>query len=277
MPAQTKIIKRGQGHSYELDGRPVQGVTTILDNSVPKPALVGWAARTVAEYVVERLTINEGVVTADTLISDLRAYNDTRKWPEKLGVGLPRIGLAKVLGTVQYAERDAAKNRGTEVHRLAELLAAGKEIDVPEELEGHVNSYLRFLEEWDPTDALLERVVVNRRWGYMGKFDMIATLPELGRTLVDIKTSRSGPYPETALQLAGYRYAETILDPDGEAEEAMPPVEACAVLWVRSDGYDLYRFGADESVYRIFLYCKQVAEWLGGPAAAVKSDALRLA
>lgn len=273
---QTRMIVRGNGHSYLLDGEKVPGVTTILDNGIPKPALVGWAARTVAEYVVDRLAIVDGKVVADELVANLRAYNETRKWPEKLGEGLARVGLTKVLATVQYADRDAAANKGTEVHKIAQQLAEGQEVEVPDVLAGHVKSYLRFLEEWQPTDAIVEGVVVNRRWRYMGKFDMIATLPDpLGRTLLDLKTSRTGVYAETALQLAGYRYGETLLD--GDREVPMPPVDSCAAVWIRADGYDVYRLAADEAAYRIFLYAKQVAAWLDrdtGGAATVKSDAL---
>lgn len=270
----TRIIERGNGHSYVLDGQKVPGVTTILSNGIPKPALVGWAARTVAEYTIERLALVDGKVVADNLIDDLKVFNDSRKYPERLSGDFPRLGLAKLLGQVQYAERDAAGNRGTAVHDLAERLAHGEEVTVPEELSGHVAAYVRFLEEWQPTDAVLERVVVNRRWRYMGKFDMVCTLPELGRTLVDIKTSRSGPFEEVALQLAGYRYCEAMLEPDG-TEVPMPEVESCAVVWVRADGYDVFRFQAGEAEHRIFLYAKQVGDWMGSARDnGVKSEAL---
>lgn len=272
---ETRIVQRGNGHSYLLDGEKVPGVTTIINNGIPKPALVGWAARTVAEYVVDRLVLTDDGVSAEELVTALRAYNETRKWPEKLGDGIPRVGLTKVLSSVQYAERDAAANRGTEVHTLAERLARGEEVDVPEPLEGHVNAYLKFLDEWRPTNALLEGVVVNRRWKYMGKFDMIADFPVLGRGLVDLKTSRSGPFAEVALQLAGYRFAESMID--GETEIPMPQVDWCGVVWVRADGYDVYRFEADEAVHRVFLYAMQVGQWLdrdNGGSAKVKSEAL---
>ena len=48
----TRIITRGRGHSYELDGEKVPGVTTILSKGVPKPALVDWAARMAADYAI---------------------------------------------------------------------------------------------------------------------------------------------------------------------------------------------------------------------------------
>lgn len=274
----TRINNHGRGHSYHLDGDKVRGVTTVINDGVPKPALVGWAARTVAEYVIDRLNKDGDTITANGLITDLQAFNETRKWKEKLGAdGFSRIGLAKLLGQVQYAERDAAGNRGTEVHTLAERLARGEEIEVPEPLTGHVDSYMRFLDEWQPTDALLERVVINRRWRYMGRLDAIYTLPGLGRTLVDLKTSRSGPYGDAALQLAGYRFAETMLTEDGQGEEPMPEVDNCAIVWIRADGYDVFRFEVDDLAFRTFLYAKQIAEWTDGddgPITRAKSEAL---
>lgn len=261
----TRIVNHGNGHGYYLDGEKVPGVTTVLNNGIPKPALVGWAGRTVAEFVVERLDLRGEQVIADEVISAIRDFNATSKWPKKLegsGGRLSRGTLAEVLGRVMYADRDAAANRGTEVHKLAERLAAGETIEVPPELKGHVESYLRFLEEWDPTDALLERVVFNRKWRYGGRLDSIMTLPGLGRVLVDLKTSRSEPYPEVALQLAGYRFAEFMLDDDGVTEVPMPEVDSCAVLWVRADGYDLIPFTVDALAHRVFLYAKQVGEWL---------------
>lgn len=279
----TRIVKSGSGHSYFLDGEKVRGVTTVIGDGVPKPALVGWAARTVAEYVVDRLgtlrgeTADADHVIADELVEDLRRFNETSRYPEKWNVGsLNRGVLSKVLARVQYAERDAAANRGTEVHKLAERLAGGEEVEVPDELAGHVDSYVRFLDEWSPSDAILETVVLNRKWRYMGRLDLIADLPVLGRTLLDVKTSRSGPFAEVSLQLAAYRHAEAMLGPD-DAEVPMPAVDSCAVVWVRADGYDLIPFKAGPDEFRIFLYAMQVGAWLdrdNGGSSTVKGKAL---
>ena len=54
------------------------------------------------------------------------------------------------------------------------------------------------------------------------------------RWLLDLKTSRSGVYGETALQLAGYRFAEVYVD-SGGVEQPMPEVDRCAVVWVRAE------------------------------------------
>lgn len=284
----TRIQRHGNGHSYYLDGEKVPGVTTILGNGIPKPGLIGWAANTVADFVANNLATARGSdgrtrIIADDLVREALAWNATRgRLAEKVGTeALPRLGLAKILASIRYKDLDEAANRGTEVHGLAAELARGREIAVPEELRGHVSSYVRFLEEWDPTEALVERVVVNRRWRYMGKFDLLARFPEYGRGLLDIKTSRSGVFAETGLQLAGYGFAETMLDGVDGAGQAievpMPAVDWYGVVWVRADGYDVYRFDVTEKTHRTFLYAKAVGEWLDwkeGPASTIKSDSL---
>lgn len=277
----TRIQKSGSGHRYYLDGEPCPGVTTILGNGWPKPALVGWAANTTAEFVVNRLTTAQGAtgvrIVADELVEDLRRVNAASKYPQRLGNDhLPRVGLTKILAGVRYEDRDTAANRGTAVHNLAETLARGEPAEVPEELAGHVDAYLAFLRDWEPENALLEVVGVNRRWRYMGKMDMIAEFPgkvwssgpwtgrPVGRALLDIKTSRSGIFPDVALQLQAYRNVETLVADDG-TETDMPEVDWVGAIHVRADGYDVIPFdtsGDDtDPAFRAFLYAKQIAEW----------------
>jgi len=281
----TRMQRAGNGHSYYLDGEKVPGVTTILGDGLPKPALVGWAANTTADYVMNRLRVVDGHVVADDLVDDLKAWNATRPgWAQvKIGGGdLERLALARILANVRYKDRDDAARRGTEVHLIAERLARGETVEVPEELRGHVDAYVRFLEEWKPRRALLERVVVNRRWRYMGKLDMIAEFPGMvwedgspvGRALLDVKTSRSGIFPEVGLQLEGYRNAETMLD--GGDEIPMPSVDWVGAIHVTGEGYEVRRLNTTPETFRVFLYAKQLADWLAkdGPASSMVSDAL---
>ena len=85
-------------------------------------------------------------------------------------------------------------------------------MEVPEDLAGHVDCYLDFLERFDPEIILSEATVINRRWWYMGTLDLVCRIDGLGLCLLDIKTTRSGVFPESSLQLAAYRHAETWLD-----------------------------------------------------------------
>jgi hypothetical protein len=70
---------------------------------------------------------------------------------------------------------------------------------------------------------------MSHQYGWAGTFDAIFEFPnglrglpmECPRLMVDLKTNRSGIFGETALQLAGYRYADTYLDEDGN-EQPMP-------------------------------------------------------
>lgn len=241
----TRRRNYGNNHGYFLDGQPIKGrgVTALLGQGFPKPALVGWAANEAATAALDEQDVWVPLAQRD------------------------RSAAHKYLADARNRDRDAAAKRGTEVHRLAERLQAGEEIEVPPELVGHVDSYLQFREDWQPADEIIEGVVVNRKWRYMGTFDSIATLegfPGGDRVLYDIKTSRSGVFPETALQLAAYRFAETFLpEPNGGEELPMPQVDACAALHLRADGYDLVPVRADEEVWRLFLYVTQVAEFMG--------------
>jgi hypothetical protein len=263
MTGLTRRINRGGGHSYELDGAPVDGVTTILSNGIPKPALIGWAAKSIAEYVGERLDIDadNGHVAADRLVDALRQIgtrNRYNRWPTDGSTS--RLALVETLKAVHWAERDAAARRGGEVHRLAEQLVAGIEVNVPDELAGHVDSYIQFLDDWQARQLLVEAVVINRVHHWMGTLDLIAELADGFRWLLDIKTTRSGVYPETALQLAAYRNAEHYLDGDG-TEHPMLKVDQVGAVWVRADGYDLVPVDAGPATYRTFRHVQRVAEF----------------
>lgn len=208
-------------HRYKLDGQWVPGVTTILGDAIPKPALPKWSAKSVAEYVarnretVERLwSIGENAVTA-------------------------------ALKEVPWAERDAAGRRGTEVHDLAERYVMGHEVDVPEEIVGHVESCAAFIEDWDIKPVLVEAVVGSREHQYAGKLDLVAESSRAPLAIFDWKTARSGIYSETAYQCAAYAFAE--FHGENGDENPLPTIEASFGVHLRADGYDVYplRFGAD--------------------------------
>lgn len=237
MTAPTRRVDRGRGHSYFLDGDSAVGVTKILDDGVPKPALVGWAANTTADAAVDH-------------------------WDELVEMK-PSERLA-FLKRARWEVKDAAARRGSEVHRYAHLLAAGEEPEIPEELLGHVDAYLRFAEEWRPQELVVEAIVGNRRWGYMGTLDVIAQLADGRVWLLDWKTGGKGVYRESALQLAAYRNAEFLLRDD--AEEPMATIDATGAVWLRADGYDLVPLETGPDVFKTFLYALQVAKFTQAPA-----------
>ena len=127
--------------------------------------------------------------------------------------------------------------------------------------------------------------VVSYRWGYAGTADLFASLvlPDKGtcRMLMDLKTTRSGVFGETALQLAAYRYPDVwIVD---EQEIAPPVADYCAAIHVRADGYDLVPVEAGEAQHKAFLYAMKVREFgldarelVGAPIVAPNTSRFRL-
>lgn len=233
----------GRGHSYLLDGEKVPGVTTILGAALPKPALIEWAGKTTAAYAVDR-------------------------WDE-LAV-LPPSKRLNELNGARFADRDAGARRGTEVHRLAEALVAGEEVTVPDELAGHVASYVAFLDAWEPEPVVVEAVIANRAVGYCGTVDLVADMRG-DRWLLDVKTARSGIFGETALQLCAYARAEVYLDAEGEEQKmAELGIERIGGIHIRGDGWDLRELRGDDEVWNTFRHVRWLArhieemrDWVG--------------
>lgn len=230
-------INSGRGHWYKLDGSRVDGVTTLIGDGLRKKALEAWGIRSVAEYAADHL---------DRLV-------------EMQPMG--REAVVAALKQSPYTDRDKAANRGTQVHALAEKLIHGEQVEVPDELAGHVDSYVRYLDRWQPVPVLVEATVASRKWRYAGTLDAVYDLKDGRRVIGDIKTSRSGIFPETALQLAAYRYAEFYLDGDTERSMADLGITHAQGIWVRADGYDVLPIAADEQQFKDFLHVAWGARW----------------
>lgn len=238
-------VDTAKGHHYlDANDRRVPGVTSVTDGGLPKKALINWAGNATAAYAIDN-------------------WNGL--------AALPTSERLRRLQGGRYEDKDRAANRGTEVHTLAERLVKGEEVPIPEELAGHAESYVHFLDEFDPQPVLVEGTVYSIKHGYAGTLDLIADFPTLSqRLLVDLKTNRSGIFGETALQLAGYRYAETYLDPAG-APQPMLNVDGCAALHVRANGFDLIPLIVGPQQFRDFLYAQQIKRFDDGASDLVGS------
>lgn len=248
----------GKGHSYYVDGAKYDGVTTLIGEGVPKPALIKWAAKSVATYV------------ADATPDALATLRD-----------LGRDGMIDALKGVPYSQSSAAAVKGTDVHTLAEQLANGAEVEVPEHLAGYVESCVKFLDEYQVKPIATEAVVCHRRWRYAGTTDLFAdiTLPDgtVVRACLDWKTGASGVWPEAALQLSAYRWAEVYVDKDGtEQSVADLGITAAYAVWLRADGYDLIPLDTSEDVFKAFTHIAYVARQLrtsrGWVGAAIQPE-----
>lgn len=248
-----KIQRRnnGKGHTYvdTLTGTRVPGVTTIVNKGLPKEALINWAVNSTIDYALDNW---------DSLSAD------------PISVRIKRLQQAR------WEATNEAARKGTQVHRLGERLVEGHEVRVPEGLEGYVEAYVRFLDDFDVQPVLVERTVVHHQHRYCGTFDLAAYLIdeedsetdlELVRRnlwLLDLKTGKkSGIFGDVALQLAPYRYADAYLDDAGD-EQPMPEFDRTGVVHIMPNGYDLVPVTAEELQFRHFLYVQQTGGFLEG-------------
>ena len=244
-PQGTYRRNHGRGHSYYIDGQKVDGVTTILSRGLPKTALYNWAARTAAGYAVDYWDELSGAPITERLERIADAPNSTR---DKAGV------------------------RGTRVHALAERLVAGEQVTVPEDIRGHVEACVSFIDAWNVEPMLTEFPVFSRKHKYAGSPDLCAWVD--GHTepvLIDWKTNAKGPYGESAFQLAAYAGADFYLKPMPRSdllpapdfdwvETPLPEFAAHWVVWLRADGYDVYPMERGTKIIKQFLYIQQTAQ-----------------
>jgi hypothetical protein len=271
----VRIVRKqnGRNHWYvdqDAGGERVPGVTTLVGDGLPKPALLNWAGDATAEYAIDN-------------------------W-ESLADLSPSERLKRIKGG-RYEKRDAAANKGSQIHKLAERLIAGQRVTIPDGIEGYVQACVNFLNDFDLREVHVEAVVYSEQYRHVGTLDLIADvlLPDMpeydhiprrddgsARGLFDWKTSRSGIFGDVAMQLAPYRHSEFLILPDGEVID-MPEVDFCAGIHLRADGYTCVPLLCGKEQYRDFLYIKEVAriqaglrDLVGDPIVPPRAAAYRL-
>jgi len=225
-----------KSHRYRLDGLDVPSVTGLIKGGIPAPALVSWAARTVAEYVADN----------PSDVEQLRAMG--------------REPMVAALKSVPNAKRDAAALKGTDIHALAERFASGEDPDVPAEYLPHVQGYADFLDRFDVRPVLTECSVAHRKHWYAGRFDLVADIG-LDRWMLDAKTG-SGIYAEAAIQTDAYRNAEFyVTDDDPDTEHPMPEgITRLGALHITEAGTTLIPLRSDGEPFRDFLHAAYIAK-----------------
>jgi hypothetical protein len=257
MASATKVpaprVRRGpeietadRGRFYVWRGERYWSVTTLIGGGVPKPALIGWAKKFTAEYAVAHLA------TLNTLVAD------------------DPVGAVDWLKGASFRDRDKRADLGSRVHEAAEAYALGAPWPEWSEDEApYLRAFLRWLEEFAPEFVAVEAPVFSRQQRYAGTLDAIVDvrLPDLARRsgldpdrplrlLIDYKTG--GVYPEVALQLAAYRFAETFIGLPSADEAPLPEVDGCAVLHLQPEAYEFLPVRAEAAEFNAFLYAREV-------------------
>jgi hypothetical protein len=232
-------LTRDERHVYytSYPGEPdlvLPGVTGVL-NALAKPAIVKWAQNTVAQAAV----LHRG---------------ELEKWVAVGGVD----GAIDLLRKAAETKRDAAASIRSQVHALADAIVKGQPVVIPEELAPFVSAYQQWIEDFKPDFLAVEEMIVGD--GYAGTFDSIAVIA--GETwLLDIKTGATGPYKDTALQLAAYGNAYFIGRPNDPVKYAIPPVDQYGVIRVRPEGAELIPYDVTDAEYEAFLSVKNTYVW----------------
>jgi hypothetical protein len=104
--------------------------------------------------------------------------------------------------------------------------------------------------------------VFHRGLAYGGTLDLVVRsrlLPGVV-AIADWKSSRSGIFGETALQLSAYENADAYIGADGLPHPMSElGINASWAIWVRSDGYDVYPMERGPEVFKTFSYVATVA------------------
>lgn len=195
---------------YTIDGKRYPRVTSIL-GCLNKPALVGWAARCVAEYAVQ----NKGA------------------W-----IDLPTLEAVKLLKGIPDSKRDKAADRGSVIHHVIDAYLKKQSLpDFNEDEFAVALSADAFLNDHQPVIVATEVTVYSPSMHYAGTCDLFCRIN--GESwLLDWKTG-SGVWSEYALQLHAYSVAERAIvdDFDTPAPWYKPNL---GVVHITPTGYTLH-------------------------------------
>lgn len=231
------VRKSGRGRFYnDPNGKAYWSVTTILQG-VPKPALMYWSAKSVAEYALDNWRAVAQVKNRD------------------------RDAALQLLKNSPWREAKKKADVGTAVHAAIEAYILGKPWPEPEEQEviDLMVGFQKFLADRQPEFLASELVVYNPRQVYAGTLDAIVLIDDAW-VVLDTKTGK-GVYEETALQLAAYRHAEFYESSDGTMQE-LPRTDGAAVLHLQYQDYELIPVRSDAEVFEVFKFAREIFRWL---------------
>lgn len=226
-------------------------VTTLIGGGLPKPALLPWGIKSVAEGVIKnRDVLNPMLAKCDTpdecMAGNFCASCDqTVRW----------------LKSVPYSARDRAADLGSLIHEWIEAHRLEKPMPtVPLPVKPYLAAFEQFLTDFQPVYEMVEASVFNRAEHYAGTLDAIVTLrlplnTDAATYVLDAKSGKN-VYPEVGLQLAAYRHAEFVGAADG-SEQPMPATDGGLALHLSPRGYRLIEVRCDGDIFRAFLYVRE--------------------
>lgn len=242
-------------------------VTTLI-GALDKPALQYWSAEqtAIAAHDLYKTWVE---------ISKSSGRDEAIDW------------LKRARFRVQPGQRTAA-DLGTAVHAACEEYAlTGTRPDVDAEVSPFLDQFDKWLHDFQPEYQATEVAVYHPGYGYAGTCDCFVTIGGVRfigdykstRTAFDKKGNPAPAYPEVALQLAAYRYAEKaamwrprrfeafrrryyLLSP-AELEQAadVPEVDHGLCIKITPEHCIAYPIECGPEVFESFLYVTEAARW----------------
>jgi hypothetical protein len=194
-------------------------------------------------------------------------------------------------------DQRSATQLGSDVHEAIRLwLLDGKRPDVDEEVRRYLDVFERdFLLPFRPEFEAAEMTIIHEAWNYAGTLDALGKVRgsryvfdwKSSRTEADEKGKLSGPYPESALQVAAYRWAEWAIWRARRVQEwesrrfylvgaeeraqgvAMPESSGGIVVHISPERARVHPVVCDEPVHRIFGFIREICryQWERAPGA----------
>ncbi|MCI3271036.1 PD-(D/E)XK nuclease family protein [Streptomyces cylindrosporus] len=250
-------VKKAGARFYVNEARPnvtVPGVTSIV-GMLPKQDFLGpWQANMAADLAID-------------------SFEYLRQMAER-----DRAGAKRYIAGAARRYTEVRSKLGSRAHDVFERLMNGEEVDyVHSDIVNHVEHFRQFLAAVNPELVRAEDVAWSYEHEYAGSFDAILRIwvevlpsgklritPDRSGTpilvMVDYKTSKS-IHSDVALQLAAYRYADVIIDPEGN-ETPMPEIDSAAVLHITDDQWTFKGVRADRAVHASFLTLRETFRWV---------------
>jgi len=243
-------------------------VTTLI-GALDKPALMYWAAEQAALCAIRQVATWQA-------IEGENGTAEAVKWISGARFRTPK------------GERGGAE-LGTAVHDAIETYTlTGNRPDIDAEIEPYLVQFDRWAQTWQPSYQATEVTVFAPTYGYAGTCDAFLTIDGV-RFIADYKTSKksfdkqgkpTSPYPEVALQLAAYRYAEMaavwrprrfekfrrryylLSENERSAAVPVPEVDAGLAVHITPEHCEAYPVRCGEDVFEQFLFVVEAARYL---------------
>ena len=169
-------------HLHTLNGKALTGVTTLIDKTLAKPALLPWAVKITVEWIKNNCL--------------LRNDNGYPFWE----VTEPDLDNAK---KEHNKKKTDAGDWGTRVHNACEIwCSTGKLPEPSDDIYMSVTNFVQFIQNNGFKVLDVEKSVWSKEWWIGGIFDLI--LEKDGKVYIaDIKTS-SGIYDSHFIQMGAY-------------------------------------------------------------------------